>query len=501
MKSISNTFPFLLAASLLLSNNAWAQTVTFKKIIHDNGGNNGVTVIETPTGYIIAGGTGYNDDNTGHAIKLIKTDLVGNVLFVKKIWESGLNYFGGISSSMVRTSDGNFAMVGSIQTAAYKSTALLVKVDQNLDTIFVKRFNNGEFDIFFQCLETSDKGLALFGSSNSFPNKDYQFYLVKVDSAGDFLWHKNYGNSFAETGRRFAITNNNGFFLAGESYTNGNNNPRNPYWIVTDSLGQVIRDTISGTNGEDGLTSVTRLSDTEMLLYGYLNETSSYYAKTNMDGELLWTKVTASSIERDFYYQAKRLSDGNILVGGVRKHTNGPTRAIWLQKISMEGNLIWERLFGIDSAGFLPSIIYDFQETSDRGFIVTGHAFSFDSLTNSTPQGFLLMKLDSNGCLKNDCGLLYTGIEGHVGIGSTTTISVFPNPTDGPLHISYQLPNGNYTSPQIVISNLQGQLIKQQYILSASGTVSFQLNDQPAGIYIYQLIADGEVLASGKVVR
>ncbi len=75
-------------------------------------------------------------------------------------------------------------------------------------------------------IKTSDGGYLLGGSSDSNISGDKtedsrggrDYWVVKIDSNGSFLWDKTYGGLVTDVATTMISDNNNGFFVVGYSY-------------------------------------------------------------------------------------------------------------------------------------------------------------------------------------------------------------------------------------------------------------------------------------------
>lgn len=75
-----------------------------------------------------------------------------------------------------------------------------------------------------------------------------------------------------------------------------------------------------------------------------------------------------------------------------------------------------------------------------------------------------------------------------------------PNPFSSDTHIAYCLPKGTQTA-MICIYDLQGKQLEQLPVTEMGrGSVTLHGGNLPAGLYIYSLIADGNELASKKMI-
>ena len=141
-------------------------------------------------GFIVAGTTetfssGFSD------IYLLKTDANGNLLWTKS--------FGGSASdaayALEINSDGNYVIAGSTMSfGAGNFDALLMETDTAGNIIWAKTFGSIGTDEAYTVLQTPDKGY-LVGGTTFFGAGNYDDYLIKTDSAGNYLWSKTYGGT------------------------------------------------------------------------------------------------------------------------------------------------------------------------------------------------------------------------------------------------------------------------------------------------------------------
>lgn len=80
------------------------------------------------------------------------------------------------------------------------------------------------------------------------------------------------------------------------------------------------------------------------------------------------------------------------------------------------------------------------------------------------------------------------------------TCLVQPNPAQQSTSFNYELP-ANLLNPKIVVYDALGRVLKTILLNTNSGICELDLSTWPAGVYIYQLSADGEMLNSGKLVK
>ncbi len=482
----------------IITGQAFAQGVTFKKRFDNGLDNLGLNVAEVDSHYILVG-RGYSELEPYHYVKLFKTDLNGYVVDYKEYGENGTFWDPGRAGSLSATSDGNFA-IGGTKDIGGNYYGLLIKFNRYLDTLWTKVYPSTSYLTFYQCRETLDKGFVLIGASTeNDPNAN--FLLIKTDSLGNELWRKEYGGIYRDIGRNIEITSDGGFILSGDRFQDASMNSRVGYLVKTDSAGNIEWDKYFGTSGNDGLFFVNTVNEVGYLIWGNIDTLGSslpvaYLSKIDSSGNVIWRTVF-TQFKSAFILQSRQLSDNTILSAGEVRHDSLFGPIAWFVLHDENGNRLWERFYYWNRDSMLGMAINDFIETSDGAILATGFAYKTESNGISRTQ-FLLMKLDSNGCLINDCGL-FTGIKEYFP-PNNATVSVYPNPASNYLTISYTSNHNLAVKPKAIIYNLQGQVLQEVVLQSNSGQEQISVAGYPSGMYLYQVVSGGQVLGSGKLV-
>lgn len=117
--------------------------------------------------------------------ELIKTNSEG-----KALWNITFNV-ADVASSMVQTSDGEYAVTGyatinQVLNGRYESNFCLAKFNSAGTQLWTKTFGNPTNTEASSVIQTSDGGYALAGKiSSSNINQEFYFWLVKTDSNGN----------------------------------------------------------------------------------------------------------------------------------------------------------------------------------------------------------------------------------------------------------------------------------------------------------------------------
>ncbi len=170
---------------------------------------------------------------------------------------------------------------------------------------------------------------------------DTEMWVLEIEKGGKILWERKYGGGAQDTAKDFCKIED-GYLLLGwtESSDNGIYNHSDPYWggdiwlLKLDPKGNIIWQRTYGGFWEDVPSTILK----------------------NKDGGCILLGSTASS-------------DGDI-----KENHNSGTFDIWLLKLDLKGNIIWQKTYGGTDDEFADSII----ETRDGGYIIIGTTNSCD---------------------------------------------------------------------------------------------------------------------------
>lgn len=178
-------------------------------------------------------------------------------------------------SSVVQTDDGGYMALGATQYPPYngKVNAYLVRADSEGNLLWEKDYSlTAGNDYGADIIRTSDGGYALTGETDHFGKAD--FWLIRLNSAGDLLWDKTYGGSGWDGPLSILQTCDGGHLVVGR--TNSFGAGGDDLWLVkTDANGDMEWDKTYGGAGNDAGTSVISTSDGRFALAGYTNSFSS----------------------------------------------------------------------------------------------------------------------------------------------------------------------------------------------------------------------------------
>ncbi len=271
---------------------------------------------------------------------------------------------------------------------------------------------------------TSDGGSIIAGNSNSL-NGDvignhgsYDYWLVKMDAAGNVQWKKTYGGSTSDKAYSVIQLSYGGFLVVGNaSSTDGDvtgNNGSSDYWVVRlSATGAIIWQKSLGGSSTDIARGVIQTLDGKIMVIGYSRSSNGnitnarggfdfWLTKLDTSGNLLWQKSYGGSKD-DLAYTVKQAADSSYLIVGYTLSNDGDVAGqnhsakndIWAVKTDKSGTLLWQKTLGGNSNDYANSFI----QTNDKGYLVIGYTSSYDGdvFGNYGQDDLWVIKLDSSG--------------------------------------------------------------------------------------------------------
>jgi len=347
----------------------------------DHSGRSIVTAFDS--GYMITGSL--NEGAYNSSVLIMKISSEGEIIWSKQIG-SGLDCVYGYS--IRRTLDSCYVVCAKY-SILYK--ILVVKINQNGDTLWTKTYTPGSYSVAKSIATTSDSCFILTGYTSV--NQGTHWLLMKIDKAGNLLWSKQFGNpERTNIGSEVHQTKDNCYIIAGyRSISNGDSSVAT--LSKTDSIGNLLWTKYYSLPLSSSGKSLQETRDSGYILCGNSNG-GSLIIKTNKDGDTLWTRVYM--IEPDHWtsdaFDVIQSSDGNYLVTGYR--VNSPPYSIngYLLQLDEEGNMNWIQHYSTTGQRDFNEL----RETNDSGFVMVGTSIagSFDSI--------YVVKTDRNGLITGE---------------------------------------------------------------------------------------------------
>lgn len=251
-------------------------------------------------------------------------------------------------------------------------------------------------------------------------NNDY--WVVKLSKSGSIEWDKTIGGKLEDELYSVQQTIDGGYILGGFSKSNKsgekseNRRGQNDYWVVKlDSAGNVEWDKTIGGSGEDELYALKATRDGGCIMGGWSNsgisfEKTDFYrgiwdywvVKLDASGNIQWDK-TIGGTDADDLNALQQTSDGGYILAGnsssaISYEKTENSRGgfdYWIVKLDSLGDIQWDKTIGGFGADNLTSVI----ETKDNGYVLGGYSSSsvgYEKTENTRGvYDYWVIKLDS----------------------------------------------------------------------------------------------------------
>lgn len=481
-------------------------------------------------GFIVIGTSGSNDGdvsaNYGQKdIWIIKTDSVGTIEWQK-------NYGGSeedVAQSIQQTFDGGY-IVGATTFSNDSDVSgnhglsdfWIFKLDSVGNILWSKVYGGSQLDNIYALTQIADSGYLVAGSTDSndgdvFGNHGLSdYWVLRLNKVGDTLWTKCYGGTGIDVCRDAEQINGGNFILAGYSNSNNGDLTNNiggyDYWVVKiDRKNDTIIWQYSyGGTYDDMAYSITQCPDLGYLLVG-----SSYSNDVNVSGhsstvgptgnsdvwtlKLLYTgaihwETSRGGFDDEIGYDAVADNDGGYTVAGYSKSKlaqTSPNHGLtdyWLIHVDWKGRRQWSQVYG----GSQFDAAYSIDTLPGDAYIVAGYANSNDSdvTNNHGSSDYWVLKLNPF--------VLISGINENQAYNNDM-VKVAPNPFVDNTSIVIQSEKLLGKKCVLNIYNAQGERVKS-YDAGDRSIIKLSKSAFSAGLYSYNLIADGSVVSTGKFI-
>lgn len=268
-------------------------------------------------GWIAAGIYNEGASNTYGDVMVYKLDDAGNPEWNREYgWpENDCAY------SITELSHGGFVLAGTADQGMFglDGDILVMKVDDQGDTVWTRKFDYGELDVGYEVLADADENIYIGGGiDGDIIGFHGEAFLLRLTPDGDQVWMQTY--EFATQACAYAMdfAHNGGFILA-------------------------------GAEAEDN--------------YGGYGEI--LLLKTDDDGNLEWSRNLGAGRARNI----KKTSDGGYVISGSSIKYYTTDRSHCLIKTDSEGNIEWTK----SVCGLYYGEGAEVVETDDGGFLSAGY--------------------------------------------------------------------------------------------------------------------------------
>uniref|UniRef100_A0A7V5Y0R1 Bulb-type lectin domain-containing protein n=1 Tax=candidate division WOR-3 bacterium TaxID=2052148 RepID=A0A7V5Y0R1_UNCW3 len=231
-------------------------------------------------------------------------------------------------------------------------------------------------------IPTFDSSYLIVGSTASFGQGLFDIFLIKINEEGETLWTRTYGGGENDYGYDIIATPDSHYLVVGSTSSFGQGGG-DVYLLKIDGNGQIIWQRTYGGIYSDGGLAITFTYDSCYVISGYTKSFSNnldsdlYLLKVNQNGELLWERgygLRGFGLD-EFGYCVRQTKDSGFIIVGYGRFPNGHgVDDIWLLKTDSEGETLFTKIFG----GELCDYGYFLIPNENNEILLIGYAGSFN---------------------------------------------------------------------------------------------------------------------------
>lgn len=269
---------------------------------------------------------------------LMKLDKNGNSVW-QRSYDNGWNDYG---DDVKQTADGGFIIISTSwdsTTSGFNTNAWLIKTDSDGVIEWDTVYGGSGDDVTEKILIDNDSGYAITGYTKSINGKA-KVWLLKVNAKGDSLWQQTFNKGNDDGANDIYRTLDNGFVMVGftEEVTAGE---YDAYIVKTDSNGNFEWDKVYPT--QETFVAITQLPDSNYVVAGNPCFTSNPYCegllmKLTKQGNSVWVKYYTHYGADDYVYDMQPTNDGGFIMAGMVTGGGVLKQDMWLVKTDCMGN-------------------------------------------------------------------------------------------------------------------------------------------------------------------
>ena len=275
----------------------------------------------------------------------------------------------------------------------------LVNADSVGNILWERCYGGSSGDHIEKIIPIGSNNYYLFGSTWSFDGDAQNsgprgFWVIKINAFGNILWENSYGNAYCDD-RDALLTPDGGLIMMGRTMEAGGDVStyygRMDLWLCKiDSSGNLEWEKTLGNQGQENAIKIKLTDHNTLLIIGAFSQsggmitcdhhgyTDVWIVELDLRGTILQQFSFGGSYE-ELGWDVIDIEDGYIFVASTNSNDWDVTGLhgapgedqpddIWVCKIDLEGNMVWQNCFGGTNYDY-PKYL---SQTEDGGYIIIG---------------------------------------------------------------------------------------------------------------------------------
>ena len=248
------------------------KTDEFNSVIEDNGY------------YYICGSTASYTTDSVTDVFVVKTDLLGNVIWSRTFGGSGCAgaYCGDQGFKIIKESTNKFVIAGLSASAGNTNlmAGYIIKINES-GTLLQDYVLDGGGSEFFFSVTLAENGDLIYTGQNKVGT--WESWLLRMSPNGTVVYDLGYGDAGTLGGAAHEVLEHNGY-----TYMYMDNGDATVALVKLDALGDTI--TVKQYQGYNTKYMLLSEDANSLYLLGTTNNATTYLLKTDLQGDTIWTK-------------------------------------------------------------------------------------------------------------------------------------------------------------------------------------------------------------------
>ena len=266
----------------------------------------------------------------------------------------------------------------------------LVKINADGDILWENTYGGTNYESAYAITGTQDGGFIMAGKKNFVDGNptNSDFWVIKINASGTVLWENTYGGSSFDIPSEIILTQDDGFFIAGETFSDdgdvtGNDSNRWATWIIKiDASGTLLWEKCYLISSCINFGAAIGTSDNGLIFAADVCDENSDFNLIRIDdeGEIIWEKTYGGSLNDLPHAICQAYEYMGYMVVGQSASNDGDILGnhgsfdFWVLNINEDGELVHSYCYG----GSDPDIAYDVMAHGNSELIIAGVTESDD---------------------------------------------------------------------------------------------------------------------------
>jgi len=271
---------------------------------------------------------------------------------------------------IVGTDDGGFMIAGYTRSfGAGGFDVYLLRIDSAGNKLWEKTYGDGDNQEASGIVPSGDGGFVVAGWTQPADGAEMALYLIRVDEDGDALWERRYEGNTSYWAGCIVESGDGGFMVGGYTGPPGGSDV---YLLKIDGNGNKVWEKTYGGAGDDTAHCIIQSGDGGFVVggistsFGRDGSKDAYLLRIDSEGNKLWEKAYGGG-GWDEALGVAVAEEGEFVVAGMTKSFGNESSHVYIFRVNDAGEKIWERVYGSSGPKETTCIV-----KSDGGFVLAG---------------------------------------------------------------------------------------------------------------------------------